>query len=69
MVDGCMKVRRKRSTGEVESFSKPEDFMTLQNRINTRKRFERIKEVFPEPKNYLNLANQHRQKTRKKADA
>jgi Fe-S-cluster-containing hydrogenase component 2 len=69
IVDGCAKVRRKRSTGEVESFSKPEDFMTLQNRINARKRFERIKEVFPDPKNYLNLANQHRQKTRKKADA
>jgi NAD-dependent dihydropyrimidine dehydrogenase PreA subunit len=69
IVDDCIEIKRRRSTGEVESFSKPEDFMTLQNKINARKRYERIKEVFPKPKDYLNHFNQRKQKPRKKADA
>lgn len=67
IVDDCIKIRRKRATGEVESFSKPKDFMALQNRINARKRFERVKEVFPKPKDYLNHVSQRRQKAKKKA--
>lgn len=53
MVDDCIKVTRKRSTGEVEIFSKPRDFITQQSSFNARKRFERVKEVFPEPEDYL----------------
>ena len=53
IVDDCMKIVRKRSTGEVESFSKPRDFLTLQNDINARKRFERIQDIFPKPEDYL----------------
>ena len=53
IVDDCMKIVRKRSTGEVESFSKPRDFLTLQNGINARKRFERIQDIFPKPEDYL----------------
>jgi ferredoxin len=53
IVDDCIKITRKRSTGEVETFSKPKDFITQQNEINTKKRLERIKEVFPGPEDYL----------------
>jgi len=53
IVDDCIKITRKRSTGEAETFSKPRDFVTQQDNINTRKRLERIKEVFPEPEDYL----------------
>ena len=53
IVDDCMKIVRKRSTDEVESFSKPRDFLTLQNDINARKRFERIQDIFPKPEDYL----------------
>ena len=53
IVDDCIRITRKRSTGKVETFSKPRDFLTQQDNINTRKRLERIKEVFPEPEDYL----------------
>jgi len=53
IVDDCMKIVRKRSTDQVESFSKPRDFLTLQNDINARKRFERIQDIFPKPEEYL----------------
>lgn len=53
IVDDCIKITRKRSSGESETFSKPKDFLTQQDNINTRKRLERIKEVFPEPEDYL----------------
>jgi len=47
MVDDCIKVKRKREDGTVEKFSKPKDVIALENRINAKKRFERVKEVFP----------------------
>src|SRR5271157_3851880 len=53
IVDDCIKITRKRLTGEVENFSNPRDFITQQSNVNTRKRLERIKEVFPEPEDYL----------------
>lgn len=53
IVDDCIKIVRKRSTGEAESFSKPRDFMTLQHSINAKKRFERIQDVFPKAEDYL----------------
>jgi ferredoxin len=56
IVDDCIKIARKRSTGEVEIFSRPRDFITEQSRINTKKRLERVKEVFPEPEDYLKRA-------------
>ncbi|MCJ7762552.1 hypothetical protein MUP38_03740 [Candidatus Bathyarchaeota archaeon] len=52
MVDDCMKVKRKREDGTVEKFSKPKDVITLENRINAKKRFERVKEVFPTAEAY-----------------
>ena len=53
VVDNCIKLVRKRSTGEVERFSKPRDFLILQNDISTKKRFERIQGIFPKIENYL----------------
>jgi ferredoxin len=52
MIDDCIKVERKREDGKVERFSKPKDVVALENRINTRKRFERVKEVFPTVEDY-----------------
>jgi ferredoxin len=52
MVDDCIKVERKREDGTVEKFSKPKDVIALANKINAKKRFERVKEVFPTAKEY-----------------
>jgi len=53
IVDDCIKIVRKRENGVIESFSKPKDFNALQHSINAKKRFERIKGIFPKPENYL----------------
>lgn len=52
MVDDCIKVERKREDGTVEKFGKPRDVIALENKINTKKRFERVKEVFPTANDY-----------------
>jgi Na+-translocating ferredoxin:NAD+ oxidoreductase RNF subunit RnfB len=52
MVDDCIKITRKREDGEVEKFSKPTDVLKLENRINAKKRFERVREVFPTADDY-----------------
>jgi len=52
MVDGCIKITRKREDGKVEKFSKPMDVLKLENKINAKKRFERVREVFPTPEDY-----------------
>jgi ferredoxin len=43
MVDDCIKIERTREDGKTEKFSKPKDVIVLQERINTKKRFERVK--------------------------
>lgn len=47
MVDDCIKVKRKREDGKNESFSKPKEVLKLQEKINSRKRFERVRGIFP----------------------
>ncbi len=47
MIDDCIRVERKRESGEIEKFSKPSEVLRLQNRINTKKRFNRVCEIFP----------------------
>ena len=47
MVEDCIKVERKREGGKAEQFSKPKDVLKLQEKINAKKRFDRVKEVFP----------------------
>lgn len=53
IVDDCIKIVRKRATGEVESFSKPRDVIVLQHSIDTKKRLERVQGIFPKLENYL----------------
>ena len=45
MVDGCIKINRKREDGRSESFGKPKEVLKLQEKINGRKRFQRVEEV------------------------
>jgi len=47
MVDDCIKIRRKREDGKVERFSKPQDIIMLEEKINGKKRFDRVKAIFP----------------------
>jgi ferredoxin len=53
IVDDCIKIVRKRENGEIEKFSKPRDFTALQHGISLKKRFERVKSVFPKPEDYI----------------
>lgn len=53
IVDDCIRIVRKRSTGEVERFGKPRDFMVLQHVINGKKRCQRVEDVFPKAEDYL----------------
>ena len=43
MVDDCISVERTREDGKVERFCKPSDVVKLQERINAKKRFERVR--------------------------
>jgi MinD superfamily P-loop ATPase len=47
MVDDCIKVERKREDGKIERFSKPQEIVKLQDKINVKKRLQRVKTVFP----------------------
>jgi Fe-S-cluster-containing hydrogenase component 2 len=52
MVDDCIKVEREREDGKLEKFSKPKDAVKLEHSINTKKRFQRVKEAFPTKEDY-----------------
>ncbi len=43
MVDDCIKVERKREDGKTEYFSKPRDVIKMAEKLNSQKRFERVK--------------------------
>jgi ferredoxin len=47
MVDDCIKIERKREDGKVERFSKPREAVKMEDKINARKRFQRVRDVFP----------------------
>jgi len=53
VVDNCIRVRRKRSDGEVEKFSSPRDVLRLLHTINSRKRCDRLRSVFPTVEDYF----------------
>ncbi len=55
IVDDCIKIVRRRENGETEKFSTPRAFTLLQNAINTKKRHERIRAIFPTTEEYLKL--------------
>ena len=52
MVDDCIKVTRKREDGTEEKFSKSRDVIIQENCINTEKRLQRVKDVFPNSEEY-----------------
>jgi hypothetical protein len=52
MVDDCIKIKRKREDDKVERFSKPKDFIMLEEKINGQKRFDRVKAVLPTAEEY-----------------
>ena len=53
IVDDCIEVTRKRSDGEVESFSRPSEVVLLFRSINSRRRHGRIESLFPNNETYL----------------
>jgi len=53
IVDNCIRIRRKRPNGEVEEFSTPRDVLMLLHKINSEKRSDRIKSIFPTVEDYL----------------
>jgi ferredoxin len=53
IVDDCIKVVRRRENGEVERFSRPRDFTSIEHGISGKKRRERVRDVFPEAEEYL----------------
>src|SRR5208283_1294530 len=52
MVDDCIKIERKREDGKVERFSKPQDVIMLEEKVNGKKRFDRVKAIFPTAEAY-----------------
>ena len=52
MVDDCIKVERKREDGKTERFSKSQDVVKLQDKINMEKRLQRVKTLFPTSEAY-----------------
>ena len=52
MVDDCIKIERKREDGSKERFSKPKDVIAVAEKVNSKKRLERVKAVFPTAENY-----------------
>ncbi len=62
IVDGCIRITRKRQTGEVETFGNVESLVKLQQKVNAENRMKRIneaKEALPSPERF-------RQKRRRK---
>lgn len=53
IVDNCIKISRKRENGKLEVFSTPRAFTILQQCINAKKRFERVREILPTPEKFL----------------
>jgi ferredoxin len=53
IVDDCIRIVRKRENGEVEKFSMPRAFTLLEHSINARKRFERVRTIYPTALEYL----------------
>lgn len=53
IVDGCIKVKRKRPNGEVEEFSTPEQALRLLRRINSQKTQGMVERRLPTAEAYL----------------
>ena len=53
MVDDCIKIERKREDGKVECFSKPKDVIMLGEKVNGKRRLDRVRAIFPTVDDYL----------------
>ena len=53
IVDDCIRVIRKRPNGKIEKFSTPREVLTLLRDINSRKRSDRLRSLFPTAEDYL----------------
>ncbi len=61
MVDDCIKLERKREDGKTEKYSKPKDVIRLLHAINTNKRAQRVREVFPTAEHYCDRYEHNKQ--------
>jgi ferredoxin len=52
MVDNCIKIERKREDGKIERFSNTRDLIMLGEKVNEKKRFDRVKAIFPSVEDY-----------------
>ena len=57
MVDDCIKVTRKREDGKTEKFSTTRDIVLLTHEINTKKRMQRVCDMFPSAEEYCKKYN------------
>jgi ferredoxin len=53
IVDDCIRIWRRRQTGEIERFSTPRAVVRTQGIINAKKRFDRVEAIFPTSNEYL----------------
>ncbi len=53
MVDDCIRITRKREDGKTERFSRIRDISVLNNKLNAKKRCQRILEIFPSTEAYI----------------
>jgi ferredoxin len=52
MVDNCIRITRKREDGKQEQFSNVREVQVLNNKINSEKRFQRIRDLWPSEEDY-----------------
>ena len=52
-VDNCIQLQRKRSNGKKEKFSSQRDVLRLLSNINSKKRCDRVKSIFPDAEAYF----------------
>jgi Fe-S-cluster-containing hydrogenase component 2 len=53
MVDGCIKVTRKRKDGIIERFSTPKEVLSLGENINADRRIGKIRKILPDEETYV----------------
>jgi Fe-S-cluster-containing hydrogenase component 2 len=66
IVDDCIRIERKRASGQIERFSNSKDFMKLQHEINGAKRFVKIDEIKERLPKTTDLVGQHESGVHKK---
>jgi len=57
MVKDCIRIERKREDGKTERFSKMNDVVKTEDKINAKKRFQRVSEIYPTAEVYCEKYN------------